>query len=283
MADHGRTLILSDTHLGKRGPVTAESLATLWRGFDRVVFNGDTAEVQMPRHCKQAERELWHLRELAGRDQVELVLICGNHDAHVSDTHALSMLDGRVLVTHGHALHPGIAPWTSAGKPMAKMTHDHLAALPAQSAACLDTRLQVAQRVASEGFTLDPSTQREGGLGLRDMITHPWYAAKVLQYWFDAPRLASTFAERYCPEARVLVVGHSHRQGIWHRKGRTIINTGCYTFPSKPRAVVVERDTLAVHDVLLTPRGYVLSHSARWTKAVGRQGQGHDRLRERAA
>ncbi|XAL98634.1 hypothetical protein OT109_13725 [Phycisphaeraceae bacterium D3-23] len=283
MTGEGRTLILSDTHLGKGGAVTAQSLAPLWRGFDRVVFNGDTAEVQMPRHREQAERELWHLRELADRDSVELVLICGNHDAHVSELQSLALLNGRVRVTHGHALHPGIAPWTPAGAPMAKMSNEQLAALPSESAACLDSRLSVAQRVAAEGFALDPSTQRDGGLRLRDLATHPWYAAKVVQYWLNAPRMASDFAERYCPEARVLIVGHSHRHGIWRRKGRTIINTGCYGFPGRPRAVVVEGETLAVHDVLLTPRGYVLSHAARWGMSLGEARTSRERLRERAA
>ncbi|MEM9415219.1 MAG: hypothetical protein AAGA29_07070 [Planctomycetota bacterium] len=264
MAESGRTLIVSDAHLGKPGPVTAEALSTLWRGFDRVVFNGDTAELQMPKHREQAERELWHLRELADRDSVELVLVCGNHDAHISDIQSLGLLGGRVRVTHGHALHPGIAPWTPAGAPMAKMSNEQLAALPSEAAACLESRLSVAQRVAADGFHLDPSTQRDGGLRLRDMVSHPWYAAKVVQYWLGAPRMASAFAERYCPEARVLIVGHSHRHGVWRRKGRTIINTGCYGFPGRPRAVVVEGESLAVHDVLHTPRGYVLSHAARW-------------------
>ena len=237
----------------------------------------------MPRHRAQAEREVWHLRELADRDSVELLLICGNHDTEISALQSLNLLGGRVVVTHGHALHPGVAPWTQAGRPMAKMSNTLLADQPEHQASCMASRLEFARRVASDGFTLDPSTQREGGLRLRDMLTHPWHAAKVLQYWRSAPGLASAFAERYCPQAQALIVGHSHRQGIWRRKGRVVINTGCYSFPGRPRAVVVEGESLAVHDVLLTPRGFVLSHAARWQMSLAAEAATKTTPRERAA
>lgn len=283
MPDSKRTLILSDTHMGKPGGVLADALAPLWRGFGRVVFNGDTAELQMPRHRALAEREVWRLRELADRDGIELVLVCGNHDASISETQSLTLMDGRVLVMHGHALHPGIAPWTPAGRPMAVMSRALAAGLEHDRLDCIETRLAHARQVAAEGFHLDPSTQRDGGLRVRDLLVHPWYALRVLHYWQAAPRLATAFMSRYAPQAQVLIVGHSHRQGVWRRGGRTVINTGCFGFPGRPRAVATHGETLSVYEIAMAGLGCALGDAPKFEMTLPSKRGAEGLPRERAA
>ena len=244
--------------------MTAETLRPLWRGFERVVFNGDTAELQMPWLRAAAEREVWRLREWTAADGVEMTLLCGNHDAHISDRQHLTLMDGRVLVMHGHAIHPAVAPWTRVAKAMAQMTRAGFADMPAQRLGCIDHRLALAQSVACEGFGLDPLTRKPQGPRPMDILVKPCHVAKVLRFWWAAPRLAAEFAQQYCPQAQAVVVGHSHRQGIWRRGGRTVLNTGSFGFPGRPRAIVAEGTTLEVVDVLQKGVACVLSKRARF-------------------
>ena len=115
-----QTLIISDTHLGKPGQVNAEALRPVWQGVDELVINGDTAEVQVPWLRGAAVRELDRLEQLTGQDGVKLTLISGNHDAYLTDRRCLQLADGRILVMHGDALHPAVAPWTRSANPLAQ-------------------------------------------------------------------------------------------------------------------------------------------------------------------
>ena len=56
----GRTVILSDLHLGraKAAARSAEALRPLWSGATRLVLNGDIAEVHDPRVWATAAREV---------------------------------------------------------------------------------------------------------------------------------------------------------------------------------------------------------------------------------
>jgi predicted phosphodiesterase len=283
MGGERRTLILSDTHLGRSGALSPRALRPLWRGCERVVFNGDTAELQMPRVRAAAERAVDELRAMASADGVRLTLVCGNHDAHISDTQHLTLMDGRVLVMHGHALHPGIAPWTRAAGPMARMTRDGLVKTPAALADCLDHRLALARRVAFDGFGLDPTTHTERGIRPWDVISKPMDALRVLAFWRAVPGLAAGFLERYAPEARVIVMGHSHRQGLWRRGGRTVMNTGSFGFPGRPRAVVAEGQTLTMHDVRQAGGVCTLASRERCRVTLPARRTAPARPRERAA
>ena len=78
------------------------------------------------------------------------------------------------------------------------------------------------------------------------MLLRPWAISQVLWYWLVIPGIAARFAREHVPDARFVIVGHTHRPGIWRRNGRTVINTGSYGFPGRPRAVVIEERELSV-------------------------------------
>ena len=63
-------LILSDLHLGdrKRGIPTAAMLRPLWRDVDRLILNGDTAELHDPDCVENAERETRKLVQACRED-----------------------------------------------------------------------------------------------------------------------------------------------------------------------------------------------------------------------
>jgi UDP-2,3-diacylglucosamine pyrophosphatase LpxH len=109
---HRATVIISDTHLGRRrgAAVTARSLRPLWREADHLVINGDAADVHHRTHALDARCELDRLVNLCQRDGVKLTLLAGNHDPLISPARHLTLHDDRILVMHGDAMHPAVAP-----------------------------------------------------------------------------------------------------------------------------------------------------------------------------
>lgn len=265
-----RTLIISDTHLGRRSRthMTAEALRPLWQGFDRVVFNGDIAEVQMPHLRAQSAREVQRVIEYTERDGVELTVISGNHDAYISDIRHLTLMDGQVLITHGDVLHPAIAPWTHTAARMKATTDAAIAASLPEEEADIRYRLILAQYVSHSEFLHSHNVDRNDESGLKDLLCRPWRFGLILKYWAQVPGLAAQFAQQCCPDAQVIVFGHSHHQGIWQRRGKTVINTGSFDFPGRPRGVVIQGNTLAVHDITRHHNAYALATRPRYQKTL---------------
>ena len=282
------TLIVSDLHLGQPGrSPDAGAFAPLFAGFERVVVNGDAAEVQVPELRVAAARQLERLRGVAEAAGAELVLIAGNHDAFLTDRRRLSLLGGRVLVTHGDVLHPAIAPWSSGA---AEMRRDTAARLAAWREATVrsrdaepdaDTLLEIARHVSHGEFL----RLRRGEVAspLRRVLwwsVHPRRFLSVLHYWRTVPARAAAFAELAQPEAEVVVIGHSHRAGVWRVGGRTVLNTGSYPWPGKPHAVVVRSGGLAFHRVVEGAGGFELDPEVLYMHAGAGSKRGREIERE---
>ena len=102
-----RILVLSDLHLGltaRRTPTPA-MLRPLWQGCDHLLLNGDTAELHVPSMSAPATDQLATMQQLCEEDGVGLSLIAGNHDPFISPLQRCTLVDGRVLVTHGQVIH----------------------------------------------------------------------------------------------------------------------------------------------------------------------------------
>jgi len=241
-----QTLILSDTHLAKPGSATAEGLRPLWQGIDELIINGDTAEVQVPWLRGAAVRQLDRLEQLTRQDGVKLTLISGNHDAYLTDRRSLQLANGHVLIMHGDALHPAVAPWTRSAKTLQRRSEHAIANAPTDD---LATRLDIAQHVGHSEFLLEYVLSSLGESTARRILARPIEVPMVLKYWRSEPALAEQFMQRYAPQAKVLIVGHSHRRGVWTRGERTIINTGAFMFPGRPQCVIHQGDTLSVYRI----------------------------------
>ncbi|MCG8508950.1 MAG: metallophosphatase family protein, partial [Rhodospirillales bacterium] len=88
------------------------------------------------------------------------------------------------------------------------------------------------------------------GIGLKQFLRKPWLGFVLLHYWTTLPARARNFMRQHAPQAEYFVLGHTHRHGIWQRGQRTIINTGCFGFPGRPLAVVLEGNYLTVWRIL---------------------------------
>lgn len=248
-----RVLIISDTHLAgshsrARHP---ECLRPLWRSADCLIINGDAAEVHHPFRRAEAARQILFLQSLCERDGVELTLLSGNHDAFISDNRYLSLADGQIFITHGDVFHPAIAPWSRSAQQLEREMAEALASLPPDDRDQLHARLAAAQHAAhTEWLGPRPDEGRFWSLCL-DLLSPPTRLFKLLHYWKNIPRLANRFVQEHAPQSRFVVFGHTHRQGVWRFGERTVINTGGFSFPAHPRAVMVTPTELSIWSIQL--------------------------------
>ena len=252
-----KTLILSDLHLGRpNATAQAHRFAELATGFERVIVNGDVAELHHAAFRDRAELELARLRDFVEQKGARLELIAGNHDAFVSPVRSLELAGGSVYITHGDAVHPAIAPWS----PYAAAMRDAYATALAASGVGDDehrSRLMAAR---------EASLAEWRGLGdgayistVAGMAVRPHRALAVLGYWLRYPGLVHDWVERYAPHADTVIVGHSHRAFVRTVGGRRMVNTGAYSFPGRPLAVVVDGTELRVHRIDMERRLFRLS------------------------
>ena len=272
-----RTLILSDLHMGRLDAPKVDQIRPLWQGFDRLVVNGDLSEPQVPAVRAAAYRELLRLVEVTQADGVTLAALPGNHDTWPTTRRCMFACDERVLIMHGDALHPALAPWSSRAKIMIERTGRLSAEFGLDDPAAdrktlLDRRLALSHRVAELDFAERCYVGKR--TDVLNFLCQPARVARLLRFWSQVPSLAEQFLDRYAPGVEVLVFGHSHRQGVWRRGRRVLINTGSYTFPGRPRAVVIEGDRLAVHSIQRRGDAYGLASHPRFSHAFAAASEG---------
>lgn len=245
-----RTVIISDLHLGPPdGAVRdAAQVRPVWTGCDRLILNGDCAELHHPEFKNRATHELMRLVELAAVDGVDVDILSGNHDPWLSATRSMTLAGGSILVTHGDALHPAIAPWVPNADLLrsafekAMADHERSGGLDG-----LEARLDAARQAAFEEWeALEAQSEKRP---LWELLKRPWALVTILDYWRRVPKLAADFLAEHAPESRYLVFGHTHRPGVWTIDGRTLINTGSFDMPCRPRAVAIEGDAMCVHKI----------------------------------
>lgn len=234
----GPVRILSDLHLGhpasKIGSVAA--LRPLLAGAGTVVFNGDSWQELSNAHRPRSEAMLGELKQLCSDLDVAPVFLSGNHDPGWPGKGWVELAGGRVVVTHGDAVMWGGSPWSREAFARA----DQVKALWAahREAECdAGERLKLAREMAR--VLKAPAIPKGRSIGRRilDAVSPPKRALEILRVWVALAEEAEGFAERYFPRAEVLVIGHFHRQGVWTRNGRVIVNTGAFVHPHGARWV----------------------------------------------
>ncbi|MBI1370323.1 MAG: hypothetical protein GC162_16940 [Planctomycetes bacterium] len=253
---NGRVLILSDTHLGRPEAAarSAQALRPLWQRVDHLVLNGDVAEVHHPVHRGAAARQVVALQEMCEEDGVAVTMLSGNHDPYLSDRRHLHLCQGRVFVTHGDVMHPSIAPWSPSAEKIRTVYELAMAKIRPELRGDLEQRLAAAQHAAhAEWAYLEKAPPKSTAL---EVLKRPWIIPMVLAYWRRIPHLAVEFAAQMVPEARFIILGHTHRHGIWKIADRVVINTGSYGFPGKPRAVLIDGGEMTVWPIVFDGQTY---------------------------
>jgi predicted phosphodiesterase len=208
-----------------------------------LVLNGDTSELHStasPDASKQATDEI---RNAAVEDNVQLTMLCGNHDPDISDREHLWFHNKTTLVFHGHTPVTGVAPWSWRCKYIAENNKKYIQ----RNGDGFKEQL-IATRTASTMAATGKFKQHRPKSPYMIMLGIP-ATYRVLQCWWKYPSLVADWIKQYAPSAAFVITGHIHHAGIWKRGGITVINTGCFGFPSHPRAVVIDNDVMQVYRI----------------------------------
>jgi UDP-2,3-diacylglucosamine pyrophosphatase LpxH len=238
--------ILSDLHLGHHisrvGRV--ESLRPLIAGAGTVVFNGDTWQELALRLRARSQEMLDELQSMCREEGADAIFLPGNHDPGWPGEGWLELAGGRVVVTHGDTIYHDSAPWS---RHAARKREQILKIWNDRAVAETDvaTRFEVAREVARLLAPNDFPQGRAFWQRALDAAFPPSRALKMLHVWATMGGQGASYADRYFPDAKILIFGHFHRSGIWNRRGRLVINTGAFMSPC--RAMFVEW-----HDGVLT-------------------------------
>ncbi len=248
-------VVLSDVHLraGADWSAAMRRLRELWQGAATVVFNGDTVSRAITQDARLLADVLEALDALCAADGVRPVLLAGNTDCSLSGARHVYLAGGRVLVTHGDVILKEVSPWHGRGRQMAAARAEALAAMPphrrdtleGQLAATTEAVERMQRFVPLHRYGEGTTTQRTAWY-LR-WLKRPQAVWAVLRFWQRMPRLAARFIRQYAPEARMIVLGHAHRPGVWTVAGRWVVNTGSFEAPwPRPLVVRVEGCTVEV-------------------------------------
>ncbi len=256
-------LVLSDIHLGHPASYAheAEQLRPLFKNFSTVVFNGDTAEILWPNTRELANKHLEDIGNICLEEGAAPIYVSGNHDPMVSSANHLDLYGGAMLITHGDILFHELAPWSREANITGPAHTEALKRLGRNALSDFEQRLFAVKEasISIEMHTLDVprSWWTKIAMILREGMP-PWRAFRILKFWQQTPHRANLLADIFRPMSKFVLIGHTHRAGVWDIGDRTIINTGSYLPLSGRTAVLLEKDKLEVRKVDLKNGEFVL-------------------------
>ncbi|MDQ8186654.1 metallophosphoesterase [Pelagicoccus sp. SDUM812002] len=249
--------IVSDLHVGHRASVIDDlaALAPLAEGVDWLIFNGDTLEL------KYGDLDVDHYDAIREKQRFEtemqkwgckVSVITGNHDPEISEIHSLNILDGKVFITHGDGLFPEIAPWSSNIANLRK----HAAIIDPEATGKteqdLHDYLHLHKLVTSRAHKDDKKYNPTLWGKLKIFLHQAWPPTtpfRILKSWREVPYRAVSLAERFGLSPKFIVVGHTHKPGIWKRGQQTVINLGSYFPWPGSRCIDIEENSLSVRKI----------------------------------
>lgn len=231
--------IFSDLHYGDSESRirTLDALAPLFAGADQIVLNGDTVDTRSdPDHTTRSALRAF----FAGRCGT-VIWLSGNHDPDIEGPAELSLLDGRVWITHGDVLFDDIAPWSSLRREMIRRLTSLAGDLLASELALIETRLRLNRQACLGLVEAHPRTHRGWMTRARRLIHTvfpPHRILAMLHAWWETPARARRLARSQRPRASLIVLGHTHHAGVWREAdGITVVNTGTFCTPFDPQFV----------------------------------------------
>ena len=248
-------VILSDVHLYSRSTWgrEVEQLRGLWAQAKTVIFNGDTINWRLDREDDLREEATQHLTEICKQDGTEPIFLAGNSDVRISQQDVVSLNEGKIFISHGHLFFPGISPWAKHSSLMLQERNRALQNLDDDkdtlAGQCLAIReaVMIMQQHCLEKLRNKPFRRKL--FNCIYLLRRIILAATILRAWREMIPFAMQFADSYAPEAKFLIMGHTHKPGIWQSDGRIIINTGSVGGVFGARVVRLENDTLKIHAV----------------------------------
>lgn len=248
------TRVFSDLHLGHPASTIrkVEHLLPLFENCDRVVLNGDTVETCSATLAQESLARAERLNSLARRPGTSWVVMPGNHDPDREGPALLELDEGAVVVTHGDICFRYGSPWS----PWVPQVRPKLDAAEAEAGGFESARTLEARAALAKAYAraFHPRPRRfTGFLGKLETISHaiwpPSTPLAILDIWKNGPARVADWMEEFTPRARVLIMGHTHRAGIWRHRGRWVMNTGAFHPFTRPHLVECEVDRLRLVEI----------------------------------
>lgn len=250
------TRIFSDIHYGDRASQVHSlgQLAPLLDGPTALILNGDTLDTRAGPNPDRTTAMREEVRRFFSEKVAEVTFLSGNHDADFTSTHALDLAGGALFVTHGDILFEDIVPWSQDAPYIRTQLAEEFKTLPQNSPIDLETRLRVFRRVAM-GIPQRHQSERNflkyAVDFARDTIWPPTRFLRIIRAWHEMPGRAESLLNAHRPRAKFILVGHTHRPGIWPRgEGHVIINTGSFSRPFGSYCVDLAPTRLVVRRVV---------------------------------
>lgn len=235
MADFTR--IFSDVHYGDRASRARSlaQLAPLLHGPAALVLNGDTLETRPGPSPERSARILAEVQAFFPRHVPSVTFLTGNHDANLTPHHALELAGGEIFVTHGDILYDDLVPWSQDAPLIRRLLAKEFSTIATAQREILETRLALFRRVATAIPQRHQSELNPLKYAIQlanDTVWPPMRLIRILRCWRQMPELAAALLRRHRPRAKFIIIGHTHRPGVWRRPdGLVVINTGSFSRP----------------------------------------------------
>jgi predicted phosphodiesterase len=270
------TIIISDLHLGHRATQIRdpEELVPILKEARSVIFNGDTVEMRTAADRSVGRQLAAVIARLCHSIGCRATFINGNHDTSVSKIDHLDLMDGRILVTHGDILFLGVAPWSRQALAYRRIHLRALAQLGPDALMSFEKRLLATKRTSIKLQLMErPVTENSIAPGLRVLVQQFWPPHRpfmIVGAWLRTPSLAARLCDLFRPNARYVIVGHTHYPGLWRRGPITVINTGSYVLHFGALAVILDGEWVEIRKVKRQKEGFALGKRiARFQEAPG--------------
>jgi len=248
--------IISDVHFGDRScrVRSLSQLRPLLEGASAFVFNGDTLDTRPSRDGQRTERLRREVLEFSASAGIPVTFLTGNHDPDLTGDSVLEFAGGSVLVLHGDILFDAIVPWSKDAPVIRARIAAALAGVPQDGPGALEGRLAAFRSVAATVHQLHQSETnplRYVAKLATDTVWPPHRVVSILRAWRQAPGRAAALAQRHRPKARFIIIGHTHKPGIWRMpSGVVVINTGSFSRPFAAMTAEISADALRVRRVV---------------------------------
>jgi predicted phosphodiesterase len=223
-------LILSDLHLGHSGSVIDEvsALESLLGDARTLILNGDTWQ-ELTLDFQAKGRVMWEQWQAICRQRgIEIVILPGNHDPGQGMQDYAELADGRIVVMHGDAVFPDVAPWNRTAIRKAAEIRAMIESHPPVTLADRFAMTKIISRMLIPRYV---PHGKNWFVRIWDAIHPPSRAWRMIVSWATMVSETRQFSARYFPRAEVMICGHFHRCGIWQKNGFLVINSGSFMPP----------------------------------------------------
>jgi predicted phosphodiesterase len=248
--------VLSDVHYADRSSRVRnlEQLRPLFEGATELVFNGDTLDTRPSEHEEETKRALREVTDFLGSTGLPYTLLTGNHDPDLSGDHSLEFGGGQVLVTHGDILFDNIVPWSKFAPMIRTKVIAALAAIPEGDSSQFEARLKAFRTVSAslpQTHQMEKNPMKYAVRLASDTIWPPHRALSMFRAWNEAPERAAALVRRHRPKAKIIMIGHTHRPGVWKTaSGVVVINTGSFCKPFGAMSVDITPEKVRVNRIV---------------------------------